>query len=120
MEYELFHVVKQDMRQMNKQEFINYGTCYNVGIFYKDNNWASEIYDIIFRKVNAAVRNSRKAHGIMDIILYGGIRYQFVKAGDSARGHKFNKVFIQEGISQDIINNVIMPCLYEDGMVMLE
>ena len=56
----------------------------------------------------------------MDIILYGGIRYQFVKAGDSARGHKFNKVFIQEGISEDIINNVIMPCLYEDGMVMLE
>ena len=23
-------------------------------------------------------------------------------------------------ISEDIINNIIMPCLYEDGMVMLE
>ena len=109
------------MKIMNKREFINYGTCYNVGIFYKDIEWARNIFDILYKKLEAAILNARKSRtGIMDIVLYGGIRYQFVYAGDNARGHKFNKVFIQEGISQDIIDSVIEPSLYYDRMVVLE
>ena len=54
------------------------------------------IFDILYKKLEAAILNARKSRtGIMDIVLYGGIRYQFVYAGDNARGHKFNKVFIQ-------------------------
>lgn len=107
---------------ISKKDLLEYGVEYSIGIFYKDLSWAKSIYKILYRKLNASIYTSRNNMRDMDIVLYGGIRYKFVNAtADDALGYRFNRVYIQDGISQDIIDNIIMPSLFNmDRVIIVE
>lgn len=107
----------QSMIDMN--EFINYGTCYDVGVIYKDFKWANKIYDILYNKLNAAIYTHRRNRYYMDMTLCGGIRYRFLKADNSLVGYYFNRVFIQGSVPQDYIDDYIKPTLYHQSDIVV-
>lgn len=105
---------------ISKKDLLEYGVEYSIGIFYKDLSWAKSIYKILYRKLNASIYTSRNHMNDMDIVLYGGIRYKFVNATtDDALGRRFNRIYVQYGISQDIIKNVIMPSIVNMDRVII-
>jgi hypothetical protein len=107
---------------ISKKDLLKYGVEYNIGIFYKDLSWAKSIYKILYKKLNASIYTSRNNTHDMDIVLYGGIRYKFVCAtADEARGYRFNRVYIQDGMAQDIVDNIIMPSIMNmDRVITIE
>ena len=77
---------------INKEDLLRYGVEYNIGIFYKDHSWAKSVYEMLYRKLNAAIYLNRKNNYHMDITLHGGMRYIFVHTDANARGYKFNRI----------------------------
>lgn len=106
-------MINEEIVGMNK--FINYGTCYDVGVIYKDFKWANKIYDILYNKLNAAICTHRRNRYYMDMTLCGGIRYRFLKADNNLRGYRFDKVFIQGNVPQDYIDNYIKPTMCQQS-----
>ena len=105
---------------ISKNDLLKYGVEYSIGIFYKDLSWAKSIYKILYRKLNASIYTSRNHMHDMDIVLYGGIRYKFVNAlADDALGRRFNRIYVQYGIAQDTIKNIIMPSIVNMDRVII-
>lgn len=81
-----------------------------IGIFYKDKEWAEDIlrkyYDSIPKEIvdKYALNNGRDF-----IILKNGTFIQCVPANDSSRGYRWDKVIVQNGISDDICDIIIRP-----------
>lgn len=47
----------------------------------------------------------------MIVELEDGNTYQIVSASDNSRGHRCNIAFVDKWINQEIIDNIIKPCL---------
>lgn len=82
----------------------------NIGIFYNDLEWARKVFSDILHEIpqNAIVRYSNQ---FLQISFTDGSRLTFVKPNDSARGHKFSEVYIQDGISIDAYRERICFCI---------
>lgn len=102
---------------IDKDDLLRYGVEYTVGIFYKDISWAKSVYDILYRKLNAAIHTCRRNRYHMDITLHGGMRYLFIHADANARGYKFNRIYLQPGINQDYIDDIIVPSLVNQDKI---
>ena len=80
-----------------------------IGVFYTDENWGRQtMEDFAFLVPNECIQGRTR-----DSILFrDGSSIRMVKATEfSVRGHKFDKVFIQQGIDEDFVNTYIRPLL---------
>ena len=83
--------------------------CQRIGIFYKDNKWAEEMFNKIYDYYSSL--------DMIDRVFYLAIRLKdnseiiFVRAAENARGYCFSKVILQPGIDKELINCVIRHTL---------
>lgn len=82
----------------------------NIGIFYKDKEWAENIlkqcYNFLPKEIiDKYSLNNR--HSFMT--LKYGTSIHCVPANDSSKGYRWDKVIVQNGISDDIYNTIIRP-----------
>lgn len=85
-------------------------TSLKIGVFYKDSLWRDEIFEslIIALDKNDIVKISKYR-----LVLYGGnVIINFIPANDNCRGYKFDRIYYQNGISDDFLDFIIKPQLY--------
>ncbi len=85
-------------------------TSIKIGIFYKDIEWKKNIY----AKLKKQAMDCLSLYSLGENMIcyrdhYLTIEIHFVYANESNRGHRFDKVYYQEGISDDIKAQVIFP-----------
>lgn len=91
----------------------------NIGIFYKDRTWKNKIHDLLMTK--AKDLNCLSSATIDKLDLYDHhIRIKFLPTNDNSRGHKFDKVFYQPDISQDIIYALVRPMISNREIPLVE
>ena len=79
-----------------------------IGIYYKNEWWKSEVRDSLVCTLN----KEDIAKITKDIIfLKNGDYIKFIYANSQSRCCKFDKIYYQEGISDEIIRCIIAPCL---------
>lgn len=88
-----------------------------IGIFYKTKEWADrkceEIYgELVDYSDSGTCRRYTTNDNNMIIDLGNGSYIKFVPADDRSRGHKFNRIYYQEGVNEEMIYCRIYPALY--------
>ena len=78
----------------------------SIGIYYRTIEWLNQFIIILLDGIppEAIVRRTKN-----EIVLVGGIIIRFCPAVENMRGHKFNKVFMQENIPMEFFYRVISP-----------
>lgn len=89
-----------------------------VGVFFKDEDWADYIFNLIIKEItndNHFTGKIVKCHSMRDskIFFDNGSCIRFIKADNSVKGGKFDRVLIQKGIDKEYINIYIRPCILE-------
>lgn len=93
---------------------LTYMLSQSIGIYYKDFDWASRLFDRIvehYPQEYFAERGIRKSKLNMRIDFKDGTTIRFVRASESARGCCFSKIIMQPDIDEEIIRCVIYPTL---------
>lgn len=81
-----------------------------IGIYYKDIEWKKNIYAKLLREGRMCFSlHSLSEHYIRFNDHYLTMGIYFLPANNSSRGYRFDKVYYQEGISDDIKTQVIFP-----------
>lgn len=95
---------------MDKLQYI---LCQRIGIFYKDEKWKGKIFDEIADYYRSLDMIDHLSYTMWDarIALKDGTVIYFVRAEGRRKGQRFNKVIIQSGVEQSIIDTIIKPCL---------
>lgn len=73
-----------------------------IGIFYKDREWRDKIFNDIVRVEDI----DRK---MKDVLFIGGNVIYFLPENENSRGRRFDEIYIQDGLSDDFVQQVIMP-----------
>ncbi len=79
-----------------------------IGVFYKDEWWKNEVRDSLVCTLN--IEDIAKITKDM-IFLKNGDYIRFIDANSQSRGCRFDKIYYQKGISDEIIRCVITPHL---------
>lgn len=84
---------------------INY-IAQRIGIYYKDEFWLEDFLNELLRNVpeDIIIRKEKDCVRLKD-----GTFIKAVRANSDARGHKFDKIFMQSGIDEDIYEINIRP-----------
>lgn len=95
-----------------------------IGIFYNSKEWAEqklkEIYkDISNSNGSGACRRLRCA-GIEMIDLGNGSYIKFVPAYENCCGQRFNRIYYQEGIDEEVLKCRVYPTLFNPRPLPLE
>ena len=80
-----------------------------VGVLYKDEDWGEQtMKDFAYLVPDECIQGRTR-----DSILFrDGSSIRMVKATEfSVRGHKFDKIFIQQGIDEEYVNAYVRPLL---------
>ena len=106
--------------QCGVEELVKWSSRLDIGVYYKTSKWAYFVYTELvkyFTDLDCLVRAHVDRHGDGIIQLKNGTIYYFIKgSGNTARGRRFHKVYIQDCIDDDIINTIIEPSIipYQD------
>ena len=84
---------------------INY-IAQRIGIYYKDKFWLEDFLNELLKNIPEDIIIRREKDFI---ILKDGTFIRAVKANSGARGHKFDKIFMQSGIDEDTYEINIRP-----------
>ena len=111
--------MKDYIIQCEVEELVEWSSRLDIGIYYKTFGWAQFVYDKLlehFKDLDCLVRAYVDKYGNGIIQLKNGTVYHFIKNNETARGYKFHKVYMQDGIDDDIINTIIEPSImpYKD------
>jgi hypothetical protein len=111
--------MKDYIIQCGVEELIKWSSRLEIGIYYKTLEWVHFVYTELvkyFTDLDCLVRAHVDRYGNGIIQLKNGTAYHFVKGNETSRGHKFHKVYMQDGIDDDIINVIIEPSIipYKD------
>lgn len=84
---------------------INY-IAQRIGVYYKEEHWAKEFLDYLLKSIpeQAIVGRRRDRIDLVD-----GSFIKTVKVGSDTRGYRFDKIFIQSGIDEEIYQTEIKP-----------
>ena len=85
-----------------------------IGIFYRTSKWAKFVYDTLvkyFSEQGCLEKAYVHRCGCGEIILKNGTIYRIIKADEKALGRRFNTVYIEWSVDEDIINEVIIPAV---------
>ena len=79
-----------------------------IGIFYKDEEWAKQLYDEIIEDLMANSlfdsRLSRYSKYEKYITINPYCNIKFVPINTCARGYKFNRIYFQKGIPKETVD----------------
>lgn len=80
-----------------------------IGICYKDEAWAKEVLDQIYSQTPKNMIHYRLKN-IIEFI--DGSYVAAFSANDwNTRGRAFDRIFVQEGIEEEFINEYLRPCV---------
>lgn len=93
-----------------------------IGIYYKDKEWAEQKCKEICNEIE---NNSYSGTCIVDrwdLIIYlgNGSYIKFLPASEHCRGNKFNRIYYQKGIEEDVLFQIIYPTLMNRSPQSLE
>lgn len=95
-----------------------------IGIFYRDKRWAEvkfeEIYKDIANNNGSGTCRRLRCAGIDMIDLGNGSYIKFVPADDHSRGHRFNRIYYQEGVDEESLIHRVYPALFNPSPLPLE
>ena len=81
-----------------------------IGIFYIDYEWAEDIFYKLMSDIpRDAVELYQNGRNSMVIKLKDGSYIKFIPANDNSKGHKLNRIYYQDGVSDDVISKIIRP-----------
>ena len=98
---------------MQKKQILPDTLTQNIGIYYKDEDWKCEVFTEIMNYYDSINLTSYVSYGSEKtrIELKDGSIIRFICADNKSRGLRFNKVILQPGIDESIIEQVIKPTL---------
>lgn len=84
---------------------INY-IAQRIGIYYKDKFWLEDFLNELLKNIpeDIIIRREKDCIGLKD-----GTFIKAVKANSNAKGHRFDKIFMQSEIDEDIYEINIRP-----------
>ena len=93
-------------------------------VVYRDNEWKNKIFNKILAlyPIDTITKHRLTAYNSY-IELVDGTTIRFVYANEHIRGIKANKIIVQNGIDEEILNKVVRPaliCLPMMGMIFTE
>lgn len=95
-------------------ELVQQSSIQVIGIFYRTSKWAKFVYDMLvkyFSEQGCLEKAYVFKGGCGEIILKNGTRYKILRADETALGYRFNAVYIEWFVDEDIINKVIIPAV---------
>lgn len=97
------------------EELVKYSNSFKIGIYYDTAQFAQFIYDKLierFKEMGCLEKCYVSSNGVGYIKLNNGIIYRLVKTNINYRGYRFDKIYYQKGIDNNILNDIIIPQLY--------
>ena len=86
-----------------------------IGVFYNDINWARYIMNKFIDQMQDDMKQNVSRiifeQPNMGIYMKDGSYIMFMRATASTKGYRFDKVIVEDGVTIDVIDNVIKPCL---------
>lgn len=80
-----------------------------IGIYFKDYNWAKRYFNYLLETEDIVYTKENKFNFFIQCANKDTIT--FVRANDSARGYRFDKIYLQDGIDLDTYCCIIAPKL---------
>lgn len=92
---------------------------FNVGVFFKNRQWVDEWLNSFVNSVDHSCIYRVVKNGLnrFMIELKDGTCIRAFYIDNVTRGHKFDKVFVEPCISDDVVNTVIMPLMIYRNIV---
>ena len=92
-----------------------------IGIFYRDKRWAEVKFEEIYKDIadNSGSGIRRRIYE-MKIELDNGTYIRFVPAYENCCGQKFNRIYYQEGIDEEVLKCRVYPTLFNPSPLPLE
>lgn len=99
----------------DEKELVENSSRISIGIYYKDINWAKNLYNKLvtyFKHIDCLAHACcTKCVNEFFILLKNGTSYKFVGIDNTSRGQKFHNIYIEDGVSDDDINEYVIPRL---------
>ena len=99
----------------DEKELVENSSRISIGIYYKDINWAKNLYNklVTYFRYTGCLAHAcyTKCVNEFFILLKNGTSYKFVRIDNISRGQKFQNAYIEDGISDDDINEYVIPNL---------
>ena len=86
-------------------------TGFKVGVVYIDKWWVDNWFKEFAEKNRDSISKYIVNYSNIAIVLKDGTTIRAIKANESWRGHRLDKVFVQYGVSVDEVNEHIRPLL---------
>lgn len=81
-----------------------------IGIYYKNRDFAEETLKYFLSALpQESIKLIKKTNNELMAVLVDGTTIRCIKANNTARGAKFDKIFIEEGIEYNIYRQIILP-----------
>ena len=98
---------------------IDYGL--RIGIFYRDKRWAEvKLEEICKSIVDNLESGVCRRHHDMRIEIGNGSYIKFVPAYENCCGQKFNRIYYQEGIDEEVLECRVYPTLFNPSPLPLK
>lgn len=89
---------------------MNFDYINRIGIFYSTHTWAEDVFRKICRNIpRDAIQSVRNSRYDMKILLKDGSSITFLPANENIKGRVFDRVYYQDGISDEVVNVKIRP-----------
>lgn len=89
---------------------LSYITITNIGIFYKDKKWRDDLFEELVREAHECKTvYSVTKNKICFRDSHININITFVGANERSRGHRFDRIYYQNGIDQNTFSMMIRP-----------
>lgn len=89
---------------------MNFDYINRIGIFYSTHMWAEDVFRKICINIpRDAIQSVRNSRYDMKILLKDGSSITFLPANENIKGRVFDRVYYQDGISDEVVNVKIRP-----------
>ena len=82
-----------------------------IGIFYQDKEWAERKFIELHDQYHSDLERVIHSRSERRLVFHGGSMILFVPVDDRCRGCKFDEIYYQKGISKEMLNVIVKPCL---------
>ena len=86
-------------------------TGFKVGVVYIDKWWVDNWFKDFYMKHRNEVSKYLVGGSQLAIVMKDGTTIQAIKADETSRGMRLDKVFVQYGVPEEAINTYIRPML---------
>ena len=91
-----------------------------IGFFYKNEEWAERKFIELRDQHQSDLKHVIHSCSERRLVFHGGTMILFVPVDDRCRGCKFDEIYYQKGISKEILNAIVRPCLIQSWIWEIE